>query len=234
MRTRTRVTRLTKVALTMGLALLAGGCGSTVIRTVTAPAPPASSTPTVATTPQPAVASPSQIAPCAQAVTTPQDRKCTLNGTFVWLAHGTGQMLRLKTLDAQLLSIRSASSVSNGPGFTATANGTYLIFTLRITNVMSSPQAFGGIGSTQTVLSLGGSAYSDAFSAENGNDGQSFLTQDTPIQPGESQTGDLIYDVPSAKAQTAISGRSGGLVIANFGGDLSQTIPADSGVITLG
>lgn len=158
---------------------------------------------------------------------------CVLNGgTTVKIARGTAT-LHLKTLDAQVVGIRTASTVANS-GISATANGVFLIIAIKVTNKASAPETFDGGGfSQQTSLELNGSTYTEDFHAENEADPQSFVTNNSPVQPGESVTGDLVYDVPPSKASTATSSPRAVLLIGNFGDDFSQSAPSTVGLIAL-
>jgi Domain of unknown function (DUF4352) len=133
----------------------------------------------------------------------------------------------------QLVSVHTASSVSSGSGFTANAKGVYLIVSLTVTNTTSSVQTFDDVSANQTVLEVGGSTYTEAFEAENTNDPQSFITNNSGIQSGLSQTGDVIFDLPPSKAAQATKDSRSGLFVGNFGDDLSQGLSNGIGFITL-
>ncbi len=142
--------------------------------------------------------------------------------------------LHLKTLTARVVGVRAAPTVSNGPSFTSTANGEYLIITLSISNTTTAPATFDGGGeSNQTVLLADERSYTEAFNAENGDDGDSFITKNEAIQSGESKTGDVIFDLPPKIIQKVLSGAKGGIFIGNFGDDLSSELPTGAGVISL-
>jgi hypothetical protein len=77
---------------------------------------------------------------------------------------------------------------------------------------------------TFELLSLGkpSNTYSENFKAENQADQQSFVTQsNTPIQPGGSQTGDVVFDLPASGLHD-IRTRGAGLLFGDFGVDLTQ------------
>ncbi len=98
-----------------------------------------------------------------------------------------------------------------------------MIISLEVTNTTSSPQTFSGLG-TQTSLLVGSAPYSESFNAENGTLTGTFIDPTAvPIQPGKSETGKLIYDVPPSVASTVTANPCAGLVIGKFGDDLSET-----------
>jgi len=140
--------------------------------------------------------------------------------------------LRLKTLSARVEGLRSAGTVATGGTISATANGEYLIVTLKVTNNTDSPETFDGISSHETELVADGKDFTEAFKAENQADQQSFISQSEAIQPGESATGDVVFDVPPAIAAKVLSGQKGGLAILNFGEENSESAPG-LGVISL-
>jgi hypothetical protein len=80
---------------------------------------------------------------------------------------------------------------------------------------------------------LDGKSYTEDFHAENQADAQSFVTNNSAIQPGESTTGDLVFDVPPAAAARATNDPRDVLIIGNFGDDLSQQQPSKLGLVAL-
>jgi hypothetical protein len=145
--------------------------------------------------------------------------------------------LKLKSLTAKLNGASSADSLSADEGTeTATAHGRFVIFNITVSNRLDSAQSINlaGSNSSQISLLLGKRDYSDAFDAENGPDPQSCVDVTgiggSEIQPGESATCDVVFDVPtSAVAQAA---KTGNLDVLNFGDDFSGDSPTGTfGVI---
>jgi len=210
-------------------ALGIAGCGGST-KTVTVPTP--ARTVTIPAAPQQAAtqtttaASPTE---CRLALTLPNVSQCSSDGVTAALAHGTG-VLHLKTLDAQVVAVRKETSISNGAGISATARGVFVIVALKVTNTSASPQNFDGIASNQTLLDLNGDSYSEALDAENQADQQSFLSQGDTIQPGESLTGDLIYDVPPDRASNITTSPYNAVLVDDFGTNMNTTV---SGLISL-
>lgn len=145
---------------------------------------------------------------------------CSANG-YHYTVVNSNSTLKLKTLSAHLEAVKTADSVSSGYGQTAVAHGRFVIVTLLVLNRLDSPQTFGGVGQQQTALTLRGKAiYSEDFDAENQADQNSCISKDgSSVQPGESTTCDVIFDVPSNRIDQLAT--VGNLVVANFGDDLS-------------
>ncbi len=220
------------IALLVGVAVVFTGCGTTKTVTEKTPPPAASVTTPSTTTTTTAAAGPT---PCATAniahgTTT---GSCTLKAGVVVHYAPRSMPLHLKTLIARVVGVRGASTVSNGSNITSTANGQYLIVTLSITNIMSSPASFDGVGGNQTMLEADEKTYTEAFKAENEADPNSFVTNNESIQPGESKTGDVIFDLPPSIIKKVLGGEKGGVFIGNFGDDLSSELPSGVGVISL-
>ena len=218
-------------ALAAILALTAcGGSTKTVVQTVTATAStstaaPAANTSSTSTT----STSSSGPQPCA-AVLRFQDIKPTVcafsNGIYLKAAT-ENYPIKLKTLTVQFVGARSASSVSDSSGVaSATANGTFEIITLRVTNNSSTPQTVESVGANSFVLETlarGSKTYSESFQAENGADQNSFVTNNSaPIQPDGSQTGDVVFDLP-ASGLASIRSSGAALLFGDFGTDLTTS-----------
>jgi hypothetical protein len=155
---------------------------------------------------------------------------CELEGTTVLVAHGHNE-LKLRTLAARIEGIRTASSFSSGVG-TTTAHGIFLVISLHLTNMASAPQVFDGIDAKQVALSVSKHYYGESFAAENESDKQSFITNEEPIQPGESKTGDLVFDVPPSVVHEVRTLPESGLFIGNFGDNEIEGTPSGTGLIT--
>ena len=154
---------------------------------------------------------------------------CELEGTIVLVAHGHNE-LKLRTLAARIEGIRTASSFSSGVG-TTTAHGIFLVISLHLTNMASAPQVFDGIDAKQVALSVSKHYYGESFAAENESDKQSFITNEEPIQPGESKTGDLVFDVPPSVVNEVRTLPESGLFIGNFGDNEIEGTPSGTGLI---
>jgi hypothetical protein len=113
------------------------------------------------------------------------------------------------------VSKTTAPSVSSEAS-AAKAHGTFVIATVELTNREHSPQAW---ASKQSSLLVGGNSYEEAFEAENGKDQHSLLWTSgatNNIQPEETRTGDLVYDVPSSALHT-LEREGGAIAIRDFG-----------------
>jgi hypothetical protein len=203
-----------------------GGATKTVVQTVSVARTPTSASTTSSTA---ATASTPSGPPTCASVFQPSDIRpvvCSFQtGSFVKGAT-ENYPIRLKTLTAQFVAARTASSVADSSGAaTATATGTFLIITLRISNNSSTPQTVESIGNSAAELFTLGSdskQYSESFAAENQADEQSFVSQNsTPIQPDASQTGDVVFDLPPS-ALASVRAHGAGLLLGDFGVDLSS------------
>lgn len=150
--------------------------------------------------------------------------KCTASNGTTFIFGNRGSTVRLKTMKVSIVNVGTTQSVSSGSGFTANARGTFVIATIAVTNTTTSPQTFDeGSATSQGQLEIGKNSYSVSFDAENTNDPNSFVTNSNDIQPGETRTGTIDFDVPSSAAPQVY--KHGALVITNFGDsvDSAQT-----------
>jgi Domain of unknown function (DUF4352) len=221
---------VTALALVVGLS----GCGGstkTVVQTVTASPSASTSSSTSSTI---TVTTPTGPQPC-QDVQRAQNIRPTVcdlpNGTFIKVAT-ENYPLRLKSLTVRFVGAHSATSVSDPSGAaSATANGTFEIITLRVTNDSNTPQTVESVGGNAfalETLSTNSKTYTESFQAENQADPNSFVSQNTaPIQPDASQTGDIVFDLP-ASALAKIRSSGAGLLFGEFGTDLSTASPSNT------
>ena len=122
--------------------MLLAGCGGTtktVVETVTSP--PTTSTPTSATSTSTATTTPA--APdCSSVDAHTFVGKCTSSNGATFNFVNRDSTGHLQTLDAKVVNVATAQSVSNGSGFTANAHGTFVMVTIAVTNTTHSPQTF--------------------------------------------------------------------------------------------
>jgi hypothetical protein len=103
---------------------------------------------------------------------------------------GLNQALSLKGTTYKVTSVRTADSV--GSSFTKEkANGTFVILNVQLTNEKNEPATI--MSNALTLVGGNGSAYSTSDDALFAIDDQLLLEE---IQPGLSESGTLIYDVP--------------------------------------
>jgi hypothetical protein len=148
---------------------------------------------------------------------------CT-HGGITWVIVDENHTLKLKTLGATLVNVRTSKTLSSATG-AATANGEFVIATVTIANKLPSPQTFDQAKTQQAGLILDGTVVKEAVVAESEADANSCLSlHTTPIQPGQSLTCDVVFDVsPSAAADLGKHG-SGDLYFVDFGSDLAGSI----------
>ena len=153
--------------------------------------------------------------------------KCVADNGSTFIFANRGSSVRLKTMRVKVVNVETPQSVSNGSGFTANAHGTFVIVTIAVTNATNSPQTFDeGSATSQAELVIGKNTYSVSFDAENTNDPNSFETNNNDIQPGETRTGTVDFDVPSSAARQV--NEHGALIVTDFGEtlDSAQTAAA--------
>lgn len=124
-----------------------------------------------------------------------------------------GSTLKLRELNAKLLGMETAKTITGEYGESKTANGVYVIFNLEITNKLSSPARFDSF-QEQTALLLGENEYTEDFDVENYALDSSFLNLYDEIQPDTSQSGTVAFDVPKKLVPDLY--KTGNLFILNF------------------
>lgn len=136
--------------------------------------------------------------------------KCELNDRTFKVVN-SDSILELEELTVELLGTETADILTDVG--VERPNGVFLIFTLAVTNELSQPVQFSADNS-QTTYSANGNEYTEDFDASNGGDTNSFQWQFEDIQPGTTQTGTVIFDVP----QEAVEGleKDGNLSVLNF------------------
>jgi Domain of unknown function (DUF4352) len=147
-----------------------------------------------------------------EGISTPprEEGTCVAEGTRYVVVNRDG-VLKLPTLEAEMLDLRETKTITGESGGSATAKGTYAIVELSITNRTDAPERF---EDSQIVLWVGGPYTADA-KVQSKVERKSFLGQDTPIQPGDSQVGTVVFDLPNTGFKAL--DREGNLDIVNFG-----------------
>lgn len=122
--------------------------------------------------------------------------------------------LKLETLEAKLLDIEERKSIHGSYGESATANGIFVTFRLKVTNLSRAPRE---LEEEQTVLFVNESIYTQDFEVQNGIEEDSFLWQGAEIQPSGSVEGTVTFDVPKKIAKKITE--EGNLDFLNFGAE---------------
>ena len=211
-------------------AVVAAGCGGNSSSTTSSSTTPANS---VATTP---ATSTTASADCNAMGINPSgmhEGTCTHAG-ITWTIVDENHTLTLKSLSAKLVGVRTAKSLASTTA-AATANGDFVVATITITNKLPAPQTFDPSGTQQAGLILDGAVFKEAVMAESQADANSCVKlHGTPIQPGSSETCDVIFDVPASAAADLGKHGSGDLYLVNFGSDLATSVyPQTMGQIRL-
>lgn len=206
-------------------AALAGGCGSTTVKTVvkTVQADTPSTTAETTTTTDDVATDDQSCDALGINAEQRNEGTCTRDGATLTIVEA-GHEAKLHTLAVTFNGCTAASSVSNGYGIDATAHGTFALCSLTVRNRSDGPQSFAGAGSNQTMLTIDGKRFSEAFDAENQADARAFMSQDGEMQPGETRTGDVIYDLQPRFMRDLE--KNGNLYVVNFGDDIDTTSTA--------
>jgi hypothetical protein len=149
-----------------------------------------------------------------------EEGSCTADGATITIV-GPRHEARLRTLGVTLNGCLQAANVSDGSGHSASAHGTFARCSLTVRNRTDAPRTFDGAGRRQTMLVIDGRQFFERSDAERPADTRSFLARDSDIQPGESRTSDVVFDL----APRFIHGlrSSGNLFVFNFGDDGNNT-----------
>jgi Domain of unknown function (DUF4352) len=135
---------------------------------------------------------------------------------------GRGQWLKLTTLHAKIEHVSIQHQMGSDLGVKV-AHGKFVVISLSVTNHSNSPQRFDGMGDETALVLANQKTYSERFDVGNGYDQNSFGWNSDDIQPDQTATHDLIFDVP---ANAVVSGAH--LGVLNFGDD-TTTYSADDG-----
>ena len=209
-------------ALVLAGALIAAGCGSKA-KTASHSAATTPSTPTTTTT-----ASSNDCETLGINPTGMREGTCTHAGV-AYVIVNENHTLKLHTLSAKLMGIRSASSLGG-----TTAQGRFIIASITIANGLELPQSWDRGGTQQAGLILDRTVYKEDLSAEKTSDSASCLSRSVPVGSGKTETCDVIFEVPAASAADLGRHGSGDLYIVDFGSDLStSTAPQTVGQIRL-
>lgn len=203
---------------TLLVAAVAAGCGGKNTHTTKQPA--ATSTGTTRTT-----AAGSSVKDCNALGINPtgmREGTCTHAG-ITWVIVDENHTLKLKTLWASLSGVRTTKALSSTTAST-TANGEFVIATVKITNKLPAAQGFDQAGSQQAALNIEGVVTQEDGGVESQADANSCLKLGTSLQSNQSVTCDVIFDVPTRAAADLGKHGGGDLYLVNFGSDLAGSV----------
>lgn len=210
----------------LAAALAVAGCGGTSRKTSTTSAKTA---PTTATTA--AGASGTDCNTLGINPTKMREGTCTHAGVTFTIVD-ENHTLKLSTLWASLDSVRSSTSLPEGP--TNAAGGKFVRASVTITNKLPATQGFDHANTQQAALNLGGILFKEDVSAEAAASNSCPARGRAGIRPGKSITCELVFVVPAAAAAQLGKHGSGDLYLVNFGSDLSgSVVPQAIGQIRL-
>lgn len=155
---------------------------------------------------------------------------CSLKGTATIIV---GQKTRLAMQSMTVVGVsakltkRLEDKIDGTVISSATAQGRFAVVRITVTNHTHKPQSFDKFG--QAELQVKQDSYSTSLKGIEA-DPAAGLNDD--IEPGESETGDLVFDVPAALALAAFPAHAA-LFMVNFGDDTSYDLGGQLGVIVL-
>ena len=141
---------------------------------------------------------------------TRREGTCTDNGVRYTVVNRDSR-LRIPELTARLVEVEKVKSIE-GESRSVTANGTYVIVRLAITNRLRVPT---DVREGQVLLTLKAYTY-PAANRDEGNQAlrDSFVNQrDAKIRPGETRTGAVVFDIPVAAVRSLGKPRSSVFVL---------------------
>jgi hypothetical protein len=198
------------MALALGLCVLAGCGGNTVVKTVTQSQASRSQAGVTGAPTGTVPPAPYGLKECRLLRT---EKKCLFTHE-VTIHVQRHEALRLKTLTAKLVGVRTA----------ALGKGEDLIVTLNVKNDTTSPKQFGRAGAAPTMVVAGNQFREEALNSER-EDPNSFISQNEPIQPHASKTADVIFVVPRSVAKEVMQQLDGAVFIGNFGSSFTKNFP---------
>lgn len=153
--------------------------------------------------------------------------RCEEDGKTYVVANRASE-LRLRTLAVRLGDVTTTNTITSDLGETDTADGVFVVFHLTVRNRSNTPKTFSTGTSSQVAMVIGDNTYSDDFDVQNGYAVDSFLWQSKEIQPGASQSGTAVFDIPR-RAAAGID-KTGNLDVINFG----DSVDFDDGIKEIG
>jgi len=149
---------------------------------------------------------------------------CTAGGVRMVVANHTSE-LRLRTLAVAIKNIAAATKRGN-----ATATGTYVVLTLSVRNLTGQSQRFAG-ETRQIALTIGEAHFGESLEAESSSDPRSFAAEGRTVEPHATRTGEVVFDVPTARAKELP--KSGRLFVANWNESFAEGSPKEVGQFRL-
>ena len=144
-----------------------------------------------------------------------REGSCTWKGQD-FVVVNKDSILTLDQLTARLVGISTADTLQGPSLGPESASGVFVIASVEITNTTNKPQTYDSSGDA-TSLTLGNDVYTEDFDVENGTATDSFVWRTEELQPDESMTGTLVYDVPANAVDHLET--DGYLSLANFRDD---------------
>jgi uncharacterized protein DUF4352 len=183
--------------LLVALALVAGGCGGSTKHEAKATVQSSSSD-------------------CAFKGITAGPRRegtCVARGVAITVAD-RAHWLHGKDYDARVLGMRTASKLRAGASGTIHPHGRFVIVSLSVKNTLDSAHEFDR-RSDLVFLFVDGKYFSERADAENDPALAPFRLRTTAVQPDETATGTVVFDVPAQHAKH-LSAAGSDLILVNY------------------
>jgi hypothetical protein len=133
---------------------------------------------------------------------------CEIGGTKTVVVD-RGHLLEMETLEARLVGFQALTKISGPAGVKAAKKGSeFVTFEVEVTNRTDEPQSVGG-----EHLAIAGGWFED-LAVERHFEPRSLLARRTPIEPGETATGTVTFEV--VDKGVADLHKEGNLDIDNF------------------
>jgi hypothetical protein len=142
---------------------------------------------------------------------------CEVKGFTISVAN-KAHWLHVGEYDVRLVGLRTATALHTGAGRPLRANGKFVIGTLTVKNKLDVPRAFNE-RSTLVSLRVDKKNFTEDRDAE-GSSIDSFRLHGRVMQPDETDTGTIVFDLPAEHAKNLYA-RGSDLVFINFSGESS-------------
>jgi hypothetical protein len=156
----------------------------------------------------------------AKGITTSAAREgvCDVKGFTISVAN-RAHRLSVGEYDVRFVGLRTVTTLHTRSGRTLRANGKFVIVTLSVKNKLSAPRAFDQRSALVSLL-VDKKNFTENRDAEGDPSIDSFRLRGRVMQPDETDTGTIVFDLPAEHANNVYA-RGSDLVFINFSGESS-------------
>jgi hypothetical protein len=153
-------------------------------------------------------------------ITTHEAREgiCDVRGFTITVAN-RAHLLRVGEYDVRFVRLRTAKTLHTRSGQTMHARGTFVLLTLRVKNTLDVPVAFDR-HSNLVSLRVDRKDFTENREAEGDPSIGSYRLHGRGMQPDETDTGTIVFDLPAEHAKN-IYARGSNAVFINYSGESS-------------